>query len=279
MTTATRRALVLGGGGITGVAWEIGLLLGLERRGIRLGAADLVVGTSAGSVVAAQLTGPTPLEELFRAQVEGHVGEIPANLGLSGAAKLVLAVKGTRDEQVALARVGRMALRADTVSESERHAVIRQRVPVRAWPETPLRITAVNAITGKFTVFDNSGDVDLVDAVAASCAVPMVWPPVTIGSQRYFDGGIRSAANVDLAAGYDRVVVLAPQARGLRRGTSPAEQLEAIRARSSAVVSPDASARTTMGRNVLDPRARAASARAGLDQADRVAEAVRTVWG
>ena len=272
------RALVLGGGGLTGIAWETGILLGLERRGIHLRDADLMVGTSAGSAVAAQVAGPTPLEELYEAQIEGRVDELPGKLGLFGLLKLIVALRGTKDDRKALAKVGSMALRARTVTEPVRRAVIEQRLPVQAWPETSLTIPAVNATTGAFTVFDTFSGVELTDAVAASCAVPMVWPPVTIGAQRYFDGGIRSVANVDLAAGNDRVVVITPQTRGLRKGTTPAEQLTTTGASASVIVAPDATTQSAMGKNSLDPKARAASAVAGLDQADRVADAVRAVW-
>ena len=109
-TMHTRRALVLGVGGVTGIAWETGILLGLERRGIHLRDADLIVGTSAGSTVAAQVAGPTPLEELYAAQIEGRVDELPGKLGIVGVFKLIIAMRGTKDEQRALAKVGTMAL-------------------------------------------------------------------------------------------------------------------------------------------------------------------------
>lgn len=273
------RALVLGGGGVTGIAWETGVLLGLERRGIPLRSADLIVGTSAGAAVAAQISGERSLDELYEAQVAARVGELPARLGLLGIIKLVFAMRGTLDEREALAKVGSLALKASTASEADRLAVIRQRVPMSHWPESALLIPAVNALTGEFTVFDRLSGVDLISAVAASCAVPMVWPPVTIGGERYFDGGIRSVANVDLAAGYDRVIVIAPQTSALRAGSAPAEQLESLHPSASALVSPDAPARRAMGRNSLDPSARPASAVAGLEQADRVAEVVAAAWG
>lgn len=278
MDTRRTTALVLGGGGLTGIAWETGLLLGLERQGISLRSADLIVGTSAGSAVAAQIAGPTSLDDLYQAQLEGRVAELPGKLGTLDLIRLVLTLRTTRDESAALARIGARALRAETVPQQVRRAVIEQRLPVHAWPAVELRIPAVNARTGVLAVFDAASGVDLVDAVAASCAVPMVWPPVTIGSERYIDGGMRSGANVDLAAGHDTVVVIAPETRALRKGTGAGAQLDALGARSSALVSPDDEARAAMGKNVLDPAARAAAARAGLDQASRIADTVRAAW-
>lgn len=278
MTASHDTALVLGGGGLTGIAWETGILLGLERRGISLRSSELIVGTSAGSAVAAQIAGPTSLDDLFEAQIEGRVQELPGKLGLLSMLKLLLALKGTANEQAALAKVGKHALRATTPAEPVRRAVIEQRLPVHEWPAKALRIPAVNARTGELVVFDASSGVDLIDSVAASCAVPMVWPSVTIDSKRYFDGGIRSTANVDLAAGYERIVVITPGASSLRKGTGPGEQLAASGAARSALIAPDDPAKTAMGRNSLDPAARASAARAGLAQAKRVVDLVQSAW-
>src|SRR5215203_317444 len=74
-SAAGSTALLLGGGGVTGVAWEIGLLAGLAEAGLDLSGADLVVGTSAGSVVGAQLTSGAELEALFARQLEPPTGE------------------------------------------------------------------------------------------------------------------------------------------------------------------------------------------------------------
>ncbi|HET6531483.1 MAG TPA: patatin-like phospholipase family protein, partial [Actinoplanes sp.] len=68
-------AVVLGGGGVTGVAWEIGLMYGLAELDVDLSTADLYVGTSAGSVVAAQITSGTPLRELFDREVADTSGD------------------------------------------------------------------------------------------------------------------------------------------------------------------------------------------------------------
>jgi NTE family protein len=115
--------------------------------------------------------------------------------------------------------------------------------------------------------------------VAASCAVPLVWPPMTVNGTRYIDGGMRSAANVDLAAGHDRVVVIAPITAALRRADKPAVQAAALGPGvRTAVIAPTDAALTAIGRNPLDPDRRAAAAEAGRKQAGEVAERVRAAW-
>src|SRR5215813_6233773 len=113
--TVASRALVLGGGGVTGVAWELGLLAGLAEAGLDLTDADLFVGTSAGSVVAAQVTGPTPLEELYEQQLASAGPEPAARLGLAQILRWAVAAIGSRDERKALARIGSMALKTRTI--------------------------------------------------------------------------------------------------------------------------------------------------------------------
>src|SRR5215510_13385362 len=100
------RALVLGGGGVTGVAWELGLLAGLAEAGLDLTDADLFVGTSAGSVVAAQVTSPTSLEELYERQLASTGPELAAKLGLAQILRWGVAAIGARDERRTMARIG-----------------------------------------------------------------------------------------------------------------------------------------------------------------------------
>lgn len=274
------RALVLGGGGVTGVAWEVGLLHGLATAGVDLGDADLFVGTSAGSVVAAQLTSGVPLEKLFADQVAEATGEVTAQLGLGVIARFLVASAWPGERERGRAWLGRAALRSKTVPEEQRRKIIAGRVPYQLWPNQRLLVTAVDAESGEARIFDRESGVPLVDAVAASCAVPVVWPPITIDGRRYIDGGVRTVANVDLAAGYERVVVVAPVQAALRRADRPTAQAAALgRDVRSVVVTPDAGARAAIGRNMLDPARRVPSARAGLAQAEAVAERVSAVWG
>jgi NTE family protein len=274
-----KRALVLGGGGVTGVAWEIGLLAGLAALDVDLAAADLIVGTSAGSLVGAGVAAGEDMEVLYRGQLEPPDGQQTARLGLADMARFVGIMVGTRDPARARAKMGRLALRARTEPEAARRAVFERRLAGREWPAR-LKVTAVDAESGEFTVFDAAGPATLLDAVGASCAVPGIWPPVTIGGRRYIDGGMRSAANADLAAGYERVVIVAPIRQGLGHMTNPSRQAAEL-ARGGAqvvLISPDKAAMQAIGRNVLDPARRAPAARAGRAQAATEAARIRTLW-
>jgi NTE family protein len=158
--------------------------------------------------------------------------------------------------------------------------VIESRLPVQQWPAGRLQITALDALTGDLAVFDADSGVRLLDAVGASCAVPGIWPPVTINGRRYIDGGIRSAANADLAAGCERIIVIAPLASGFGPLASPVNQGRALSAAGAlvTVIKPDKAALRAIGRNVLDPARRPAAALAGYAQAESVAHEAKAVW-
>lgn len=277
------RGLVLGGGGITGIAWETGLLAGLAVAGVDLAGADLVVGTSAGSVVGAQILSGAPIRELYDAQLADPESEGQGfHLGLSfilGEVRWVAAAMIPGTERQSARRLGRAALRARTEPELQWVADFEKLVGARAWPEGRLLVAAVDAETGELRQFDGQSGVPLVDAVAASCAVPTVAPPITIGGRRYVDGGVRSSANADLATGCDRVVVIAPITFALRRRQRISVQLAALGpAVRAAVVSPDRAAQRAIGSNVMDPARRPAAARAGFAQAAMVAAQVAAAW-
>jgi NTE family protein len=277
----TTKALVLGAGGEAGVAWEIGMLAGLASRGVDLTDADLVVGTSAGAGVAAVINSGATLPGLYQAQLAPVNGEPMARMTRRAMAQFVWAAGPARKPDRARRRLGRMATRARTGPAAERRAVLEHRLGSHGWPAGKLLITAVDADTGEFGTFDASSGVDLVDAVGASCAVPGVWPPVVINGRRWMDGGMRSAANADLAAGYDRVVVVAPITRGLRSIASVTGQVTELgrSCQAVALVAPDAAAVAAFGRNLLDPACRAPSAQAGYAQAEAARADLAAVWG
>lgn len=267
------QALVLGGGGVAGIAWTTGLLAGLAEHGQDLTGADLIIGTSAGAAVAAQVTSGLSLAELFARQADParQAPEIPADVDLEEfAAKFGGAVTGATTPAEVRQAVGRLALAADTVPEADRRAVIAARLPVHDWPQRRLEIVAVDAETGEPRRFDRTSGVSLVDAVAASCAVPGIWPAVPIGGRRYVDGGVRSAENADYAAGSTRITVVAPLG-----GESPLpvekplrDVLAELRAAGAeiALVTPDEQALAAIGPNPLDPSTRTPAAEAGRAQ-------------
>ncbi|WP_284744467.1 patatin-like phospholipase family protein [Amycolatopsis sp. RTGN1] len=267
------QGLVLGGGGVAGIAWTTGLLTGLAENGQDLTGADLLVGTSAGSVVAAQVTSGTPLLELFARQYDParQTPEIPAEIDFEKfAADFGGAVTGSTSPAEVRRAVGRLALAAETVPEEDRRVVIEARLPVHEWPEQRLVIVAVDAETGEPRRFDRASGVSLVDAVAASCAVPGVWPAVTIDGTRYVDGGVRSAENADYATGCTRVTVVSPLGvdAPLPMEKPLLEVLDDLRAAGAevALITPDEASVAAIGENPLDPATRTPAAEAGRAQ-------------
>jgi NTE family protein len=273
-------ALVLGSGGITGAAWEVGLVAGLAARGLDLTAADLVVGTSAGALAGAQLTSGTPLEELHAAQCAPSGVAVTATMGRALMLRYGLALFTPGRAARARVRLGRLARASPPLAEAERTAVIGAWLPSHGWPAQRLLITAVDADTGECATFDSSSGVSLIEAVSASCAVPGVWPPVRIHGRRWMDGGMRSAANADLAAGFDRVVVLAPLWKGMRVMPPALRQCQQLAAGGSSVVlvTPNAEAVAAMGPNLLDSAHRGAAAQAGYAQAGAALPDVAALW-
>jgi NTE family protein len=268
------RALVLGGGGITGVAWEIGILAGLEEAGVELRNADLVVGSSAGAIVGAQYTSGMTLEEMYERQLRPAGYEMPGRISARVKARYVAAMLRTRDPLTYLRLIGKMSVRT---TETDRRSVIASRLPVHDWPAVHLKVTAVDADTGQFHVFDHTSGVSMVDAVTASCAVPGVWPAVAIDGHRYMDGAVRSSTNADLAADASIVLVLAPIAVGFGPVPRAADQVAALPGRAR-LVAPDAATRKIIGRHTLDPAYREPAARAGRTQAAAIAEKVGALW-
>jgi NTE family protein len=277
-------ALVLGGGGVTGVAWETGLLKGLLDAGVDLTGADLVVGTSAGSVVGSQVAAGVSLDELYHRQlVATGAHERAPDLGRLLEFFAARPAEGPPAKPLSremLAWIGGQARAASTkVSEAGRLQVIKARLPVHDWPDRRLLVTAIDTADGSFVAWERAAGVPLPLAVASSCAVPWVYPPVTIKGRRYMDGGVRSATNADLAAGYDRVVIVAPTG-GVMHAQLDHEVTE-LRDGGSAVevIVPDEAASEAIGPNPLDPGRRTAAAEAGLAQAATAAGALARSLG
>jgi NTE family protein len=275
-----RLALVLAGGGVAGIAWETGFLLGVQDEepaaARRLLDADLLLGTSAGSAVAAQISSGTPLEELYARQLTGTAQEIAPRIDID---ELIALFEHANDATMSipdrLRWIGEHAVSAPTVPEEVRRSVIAQRLPSHQWPDRRLEVTAIDVETGERVLFGRDSGVSLVDAVAASCAVPMVWPPVTIGKRRFMDGGVGSPANVDAVTDADAVVMLSPipEPGFSPFGRSLADELAEHPGRTLGIFADEASV-AAFGRNPLDPECRGPSALAGREQGWRDATKV-----
>jgi NTE family protein len=293
MAAARERALVLGGGGSTGNAWLIGVIAGLFDAGLDVTQADLIIGTSAGSTAAAQITGASPTQlvaDILAAAPQPRTGPVGSERGgvpnrpvadhLERTSRIIAAAEDAADMR---RRMGAAALDLAAASDgSERwRATVAARLPGQRWPEQAVLITVVDAHTGEPVAFDRHSGVDLVDAVAASTAG---GPAYSIGDHRYIDGGYRSVENADLAAGYGRVLVLSPfggRSRHPREwGTHLAAQVDELRARGSRVetIFPDSSAEHLFGANAMDPSLRPPAARAGYDQGRALAEQLTEFW-
>jgi NTE family protein len=277
----SRLGLVLAGGGLAGIAWETGFLRGIADEvpaaaTVLLGA-DVLLGTSAGSTVAAQIGSGLGIDELYARQETEATYEIDSGVDIDDITGLFLTAMLTPDTTAAqkLQRIGAIALSTDTVAAPVRRAVIEQRLPSHEWPDRILRVTGIDIATGELVVFDNDSGVELVDAVAASCAVPGAWPPVHIDGRTFIDGGVGSTVNMVAADDCDAVVVLVPSGRDTPSPFSGGAAAEiADFPGSTLALFADDAALAAFGPNPLDPRCRIPSARAGRDQGRRQAAAV-----
>jgi NTE family protein len=292
------RALVLGGGGPVGIAWEAGVLVGLAEAGVDPSGADAIVGTSAGSVVGALLgLGRTPAEI-----AEEWGRPLPASPRRSdGAArapapdlavligKIQEAIKRIRPGPELAAELGAFALAASTIDEAaffDEFGPLARAARGAAWPAR-FSCTAFEAASGHFTVWDAQAGADLVRAVASSCAVPGFYPPISVGGRRYIDGGLLSPTNAQLAQGHERVLVLsvteaflAPLARARQRPTALEREVSGLRQGGARVdvIQMDAEAGSALGPHLLSPRHRHLGLEAGLRQDRAEAARVGALW-
>lgn len=269
----TTQALVLGPGGVVGTAWTAGLASGLRHEGVDLAEADLIVGTSAGAIVGALLgTGQDPdrlADPSLPAAPDGSTREVDL-----GRVTEVFTVLGDPSLEPAAARrrVGRLALAAETGSEHAHIARMTSLIAVHDWPDRKLLITAVDIETGEPKVWDRADGAPLPTAVAASCAMPGIYPPITVNGRRYMDGALRSGTNTDLATGADVLVVIEPLAHLFPASTASASAGTVV------AIAPDPASLDAFGPDLHDRSAWRPAYQAGVRQAADAAERVRVAW-
>lgn len=289
------RALVLGGGGSAGNAWLIGVIAGLFDAGLNVTEADLIIGTSAGSTAAAQITSETPTDLLAAiltaapqqrtAPVRSDGGRVPIGPVADHMERTSRIIAAAEDAADMRRRMGAAALEMDAASDGSGQtrwrATVAARLSSQRWPERTVLITAVDALSGEPVVFDRHSGVALVDAVAASTASGFAY---SIGDNRFIDGGYRRNENADLAVGYGRVLVMSPFGGRSRHppewGMQLAAQVDELRARGSKVetIFPDGNSLNAFGVNMMDLSTRPPAARAGYNQGRALAEQLTEFW-
>ena len=294
------RALVLGGGGPVGIGWEAGLLVGLADAGVDASAADAVVGTSAGSVVGFTLASGGDLSEainLVTAATTPGDGAATVPPGTESApvleqlmAAVAEAAADPAGAEAVRARLGDIAEQTPTMTEDEWLAMF----GFMAGAEWPAHFScpAVGTADGRYRLWDRSAGVDPQRAVASSCAVPGIFPPVTIEGRRWMDGGVRDMLNADAAAGHGVVVAVSCTLLELPEGfgmpvmdavfAGTRAQLDDLRAAGAAVevVVPGAEMLeiSEWGLNLMDFERAAPAYEAGLRQGKAEAARLREVW-
>ena len=265
-------SLVLGAGGTLGEAWMRGLLTGLESTsGLDLRDCEYVLGTSAGSIVAATLASGHRLDAGDRAAREwGEAARnAPQRFGIARAALRAGAVAASPLAPLAFAGLqpaGRLArsaaLAASPRPERTLHRLGHHLDSLNARFDGGLRIATVDRRSGARVIFGAPGAprASVRDAVLASCAVPWLFAPVTIDGRDYVDGGVWSPVNLDAAPGGRgaRVLCLAPTAgagplKAVTHTALLAEQM-ALRARGLRVdtITPDDASAAAIGANLMN---------------------------
>lgn len=273
-------ALVLGGGGPVGGAWMTGVLAGLSDAGVDLSRADVIIGTSAGAIFGSRLAAGEPARELYERQLTGADG-VRLDVTVTQTLRFLWAALGSRDPERSVRRLGRAALKARTPPESDVFDAVDALLPAeREWPARALRIASVDAVSGQLEAFDADTKLTLHEAVAASCAVPVVWPPVTAAGRRWMDGGSRSTTNIHLARGHRHILAVSPIPTAVGPHPSAQRQAAELAAEGADITlfAPDRTSRRAMGRDMTSDARRPSAARAGHAQATALAASVSAAW-
>jgi NTE family protein len=282
------RALVLGGGGVIGVAWETGLVAGLADGGIDLRDADVIVGTSAGSLIGTRLAAGQDLREppVGAATIEPPIPEGGPDLASLGKIFALWTAADPMNEALC-AEIGALAVAARTADVAALIEATGGAVGIDVWPDRDLRITAVDIETGGFMVHTAKTGARLPEAIASSCSVPGMFPPVPIAGRRYMDGGVRSGTNADvlLDSNPARALIVAPICAasapiGVVAERSLDAEVAALRAAGTQVVTvlPGAREIAAFGNNLMDPTRVEASRDAGYAQGLKVAREEAAIW-
>jgi NTE family protein len=279
VTTIPSKALVLSGGGAAGAAWMAGIITGLQEQGADLGDADLIVGTSAGARVGAQLAAGV-LSQAVGMHRRGGIPPVKRYATLpqwiAASMRIISQAPGSREAARRIAAMGPLGERL--ASGAERRRQVTALLPARQWPAQRLLIAAVDAESGARVAFGAGSGAGLADAVEASCALPGIYPLVTINGRRYADGGAHSLYSADLAAGHDVVTVLTPVPLNDYLRVKLDAEIRALGPAAVHVVTADEQSLAAIGPDANADDTAQAALGAGMAQAHREIAALHAIW-
>lgn len=284
------RALVLGGGGAVGVGWQVGILTGLRESGVDFTAADEILGTSAGSLVGALLSSGHDITRAL-AGLAALGRTIDADAMAAGNDAFLEAMGQASlgaDPEKLVREIGRTALTATTIAQDLYLGLFGDVLDGIPWP-TGFRCTAIDVETGHLVVWDQESGVALRDAVASSCAVPALFPPVEINGRRYMDGGIISHLNATSITPADVVVVLschplgsppaADQAAPVTSDMAADAEIATLRKTAEVIaIDPDFGHLTVTQEQMMDSTVAGQAVQIGRQQGGVEAESILSIW-
>ena len=283
---------MLGGGGPLGVAWETGLVAALLDAGVDLRAADLTVGTFAGSVVGSQLTNGVDfhaiMERLSQPVERPESLNVEPDLAIAG--QIFQKWASTPDSTDALrAEIGALAVQAKAAPEDVWTGVFEEILAGLDWPQQRLAITGVDVDERRV----RRVGARLRRAARAGGGVELHDPgPLRAGERararrwrRFMDGGVRSFNNADIAKGHERVIVLSPfgwnnEGMNAMVRTWNEREVALLEREGSAVelILPDAATQATVGTHLLDASKAPETVKTGYAQGEALAGRMKEFW-
>jgi NTE family protein len=281
MVSDMKLGLILGGGGEVGIAWEIGVLAALEMEaGLVASTSAVIAGTSAGAIVGACAAQGRSIPELAKLERLGRgvsagpqegSRRIPEDI-----IRALMSTEGTVEEQGA--RLGQLALDAPvSIEQATFVGAFRQMMGTDEWPSVDFRPTTVNAETGETTLWDRHSGIGFAAAVASSCAVPGIFPPVGFDGHHYIDAPRRPfSADLVSAKSLDAIIFVGLILPILANNNEQKVEMEAQAAagRLAAIAITGGPGVASIGADLLDYSSRVAAVQVGLDDGRRAADAV-----
>jgi len=295
--------LVMGGGGLVGIAWELGVLAGLqEAAGLDPTSAAVIVGSSAGSVSGAQAALGRDLGDLVERQLRTASSQrAPAAAGTAGSRtapdadragnsgqprsvpdeilEAMMSSTGSIEERAA--KIGQMAMEADVPMEEDAYVEsFRSFLGTDRWPEVDLRVTTAEVETGRSVLWSRHDGIDLVRAVASSCAIPCFFPPVSFRGKHYVDGP-RGGYMARLAGekALDGVLFVGPNAAMPPQLTRQVELEELAEKGMPVVMVTGGNVMAGIGMDLMNPAMRARAAEAGVADGREAAPQMKALLG